>query len=76
MGYLIPAKHPSLVEVAAAAAPYGAPFTAGPDMYKTFAPYSEDRLRAIGGGRLPSDPVPAATPAKAAAPVPTPVPAK
>ena len=43
-------------------------------MYKTFAPYWTACARSAAGG--PSDQVPAATPAKAAAPVPTPLPAK
>ena len=39
MGYLLPPNHHSLVEVMAAAKPFGAKWTPGQDMYKDIEPY-------------------------------------
>ncbi len=77
IGYLLPANHHSLVEVMAAAAPFGAAWTPGPDMYKDIEPYSPSALRGFGGGRFPGESDPAGTAAAApvaeSAPKPRPV---
>lgn len=59
IGYLLPANHHSLVEVMAAAAPFGAAWTPGPDMYKDIEPYNAATLRGFGGGRFPGETDPA-----------------
>jgi hypothetical protein len=75
MGYLLPPNHHSLVEVMAAAKPFGAKWTPGQDMYKDIEPYSQSALRAFGGGRFPGEADAAGSPAPAP-PAPAPAPAR
>jgi len=56
MGYLMPARHHSLVEIMAAAAPHGADdFIAGRQMYTRIRPWELGELQAFGGGKFPHE---------------------
>jgi hypothetical protein len=48
IGYLLPIKAHSLVEVLAAASAHGVGFTAGKKMYRDLKPLTEDQLRGCG----------------------------
>ncbi len=73
IGYLLPIHAHTLVEIMTSAATHGASFSAGQQMYRYIAPYSEEQLRetcglqpakADGKKRFPDEPAP--TPAAAA----------
>lgn len=76
IGYLLPIHAHSLVEICAAAAAHGVPFTAGKQIYHELPPLSADELRncgrpgAAGKNLFPDEPD--ATPAAAAAPAAAP----
>ncbi len=84
VGYLLPIKAHSLVEILGAAAAFGVPFTADKQMYRNLPPLAEPQLRSCGrpgpdGKKLFPDeaPAPAAPVASAAAgPASKPVPPK
>ena len=48
IGYLLPIHAHTLVEIMAAASAFGAPFTAGRQMYKSILPFSDGDLRNLG----------------------------
>ncbi len=58
IGYLLPPRHHSLVEVLTAAAAHGVPFTPGKRMYTVLPPFSETELKGFGGGKFPHEPRP------------------
>lgn len=51
IAYLLPAHHHTLVEILAAAAPFGCTYTGGQKMYRKITPFGEDELRSCG--RMP-----------------------
>jgi|GEM_PF-4993391 len=56
MGYLMPARHHSLVEIMAAAAPHGASdFIVGRQMYTSIKPWGPGDLKGFGGGKFPHE---------------------
>jgi hypothetical protein len=48
IAYLLPSHHHTLVEILAAAAPFGCSYTPGQKMYRSIRPFSEAELRACG----------------------------
>ncbi len=48
IAYLLPAHHHTLVEILAAAAPFGCDYSPGQQMYRNIKPLSEAELRACG----------------------------
>jgi hypothetical protein len=48
IGYLLPSHHHTLVEILAAAQPFGCTYTPGQKMYRNINPYSEPELRELG----------------------------
>ncbi|MEV4049885.1 hypothetical protein AB0J55_01755 [Amycolatopsis sp. NPDC049688] len=65
IGFLLGYRHHSLVEVLAAAEPFGCSYTKGRKMYRHIKPIDEQTLRAYGGGKFPDEP---AAPGKDGAP--------
>ena len=58
IGYLLPIRAHTLVEVLLAAAGYGIPYTNGHMMYRDVAPVGEAALRSCGGGKFPDEVAP------------------
>jgi hypothetical protein len=48
IAYLLPSHHHSLVEILAAAAPFGCTYTGGQKMYRQISPFTEAELRSCG----------------------------
>lgn len=55
IGHLLPIRAHSLVEILDTAAKWGCKLSLDGNLYKNLAPYSEEELRAIGGGALPGE---------------------
>ncbi|GAA4452093.1 hypothetical protein GCM10023170_040410 [Phytohabitans houttuyneae] len=56
IGFLVGARHHTLVEVLVAAEPFGAGMTRGQKMYRNVEPYSEAKLRTFGkNGKFPDE---------------------
>ncbi|MFD2469991.1 phage tail protein [Amycolatopsis silviterrae] len=55
IGFLVGARHHSLVEVLAAAEPFGCSYTKGRKMYRDIQPLSTETLRSYGGGKFPDE---------------------
>jgi hypothetical protein len=61
IAFLVGASHHTLVEIMAAAEPFGCVYTPGQDIYRNVRPLTEQELRACGReGRFPGEPAPAA----------------
>ncbi len=57
MGYLMPPRHHSLVEIMVAAAAHGCTdYIPGQEMYTSIEPFATEELKAIGGGKFPHEP--------------------
>jgi hypothetical protein len=56
VGFLLGYRHHSLVEVLAAAEPFGCSYTKGRKMYRHIKPIDEQTLRTYGGGKFPDEP--------------------
>ncbi len=55
IGFLVGYRHHSLVEVLAAAAPFGASYTKGRKMYRNIEPIDQATLRTYGDGKFPDE---------------------
>ncbi|MGI8792406.1 MAG: hypothetical protein ACR2H3_04420 [Acidimicrobiales bacterium] len=55
IGYLLPARHHTLVEVLTGAAAQGVPFTSGPQMYRELYPLTPAELKTCGNGKFPDE---------------------